>query len=248
MTTYANWLSAVSASFNNPADWSTGAVPNASTGVTLPEFENAEDQPLSYTVTSSVNKTIYGLGVAQGAMLAIAKGVFQVLNYEANEGTITVAASAELKLGAPAQWAGFVSSGSIDLNGGTKATNAAKLVVGGPGLGFGGGGTIELSNSAYNEILGGTSTASAVFELGQASIVGAGVIGDNYLIFDNSKTGTVTASDATKLKIVGAIGTIAAGTQTDTNDGLIETTGTGGLEIDSDMYNSGTIAATALAR
>jgi hypothetical protein len=239
MTTYANWLNDVSGSFNDAADWSTDAVPDASTGITLPEFGTP------YTVTSSVDKTtmIYGLGVAEGATLAIAKGVFQVINYEANEGTITVAASAELELGAAGQYAGFICSGSVDLNGGTKATKAAELVVAGAGLDFSGGGTIKLSNSAHNEILGGTSSAPAVFELGQGSIVGAGVIGDSYLTFDNSKTGTVTASDATQLEIVGAIGTIAAGEQTDTNDGTIQATGDGGLVINADMYNNGTIAA-----
>jgi hypothetical protein len=235
--TYISWLSAVSGSFNTASNWSTDTVPGSADTAALTA------SGADYIVTSSVDNTINTLEAAANATLDISAGTFAVTNFADNLGPIEVEAGAAIALGTAGAFMGFVNTGTISLDGGSTAATAAQIVIDANDFTLDDDGTLALSNSAYNEITGGTKNAIVQFENARNTIAGAGVIGDAYLTFVNAEPGTVDADDSTKLKIVGAIGTIAAGTQTDVNDGLMETTGTGGLEIDSDMYNSGTIAA-----
>jgi fibronectin-binding autotransporter adhesin len=231
-----SWLSAVSGSFNTASDWSTDTVPGSADTAALTA------SGADYTVTSSVNNTINTLEAAANATLDISAGTFSVTNFADNLGSIEVGPGAALALGTAGAFIGFVNSGTIGLDGGSTAATAAKIEIDANFV-LDDDGTLALSNSAHNEITGGKKSAIVQFENARNTIAGAGVIGDAYLTFVNAEPGTVDADDSTELEIVGAIGTIAAGTQTDTNDGLMETTGTGGLQIDSDMYNAGTVEA-----
>jgi hypothetical protein len=231
-----SWLSAVSGSFNTASDWSTDTIPGSADTAALTA------SGADYTVTSSVNNTINTLEAAANATLDISAGTFSVTNFADNLGSIEVGPGAALALGTAGAFIGFVNSGTIGLDGGSTAATAAKIEIDANFV-LDDDGTLVLSNSAHNEITGGKKSAIVQFENARNTIAGAGVIGDAYLTFVNAEPGTVDADDSTELEIVGAIGTIAAGTQTDTNDGLMETTGTGGLQIDSDMYNAGTIEA-----
>ncbi|MGO8797683.1 MAG: beta strand repeat-containing protein [Roseiarcus sp.] len=233
----ATWKNDASGAFGVASNWSTGAVPGANTIAELTATGAA------YTVTSGAVNTVYQLWAAANATLAVTADTFSVTNFLDSEGAIDVSAGAALALGVVGSGGGFVNGGSIKLSGGTSPATEAKLEIEGSIDDLIGSGTLTLSNSAYNEIIGGTSSAMAALENDANTISGAGTIGDKYLTFDNSESGTVDATDSTKLLINGAIGSIAASTATDENDGLIETTGTGGLRIDADMYNNGQLLA-----
>jgi hypothetical protein len=238
MTTItATWKSDVSGAFGAKANWSTDAVPNGNTIAELTATGAA------YTVTSGADNTVYQLWAAANATLAVTAGTFSITNLLDNLGAINVSAGAALSLGVAGSGGDFVNSGTLSLNGGTSTATEAKLEIKGSVDDLIGGGALTLSNSAFNEIIGGTSSSTVALENGSDTISGAGTIGDAYLMFVNADGATVNADDSTKLIINGAIGSIAANAPTDENDGLIETTGSGGLRIDADMFNNGQILA-----
>ena len=160
----------------------------------------------------------------------------------ANEGAIDVGPGGVLALGTTGVQAEFDNTGEITVNGGATAATAGMIDVLG-NIDLNSGGTVTLSDSAFSEIVGGTSSSKVQLDNDANTISRAGLVGDVNMFFFNSKNGLVDADNSLRLKIVGAVGTIAAGTQSDDNAGTIETTGAGGLSIDTDMNNNGLLLA-----
>ena len=126
--------------------------------------------------------------------------------------------------------------GTINLAGsGTSATSPTELEITGNGATLNGGGSLVLSSNAYNYII--TNGATATLTNQANTISGAGTIGNG--------------SDLTLINdaVINANGTVALILATGsnnaiTNNGLIETTGTAGLQISSPVTNTdGTLLA-----
>ncbi|MGO9759530.1 MAG: beta strand repeat-containing protein [Roseiarcus sp.] len=232
MTTISSWKTAVSGTFGTPGDWSLGAVPTITTGIAL----TVAGTP--YVVTSSKNNAVLSAAIASNATLDIALDQFTIAGNLANEGVIEVGPGGTLALEA----GGYDNSGAITVNGGASAAATAMIDITGSMV-LSSGGTVTLADSAFSEIVGGTSSNKVEFSNDANTISGAGLIGDVNMFFFNNKSGVVDADDSLRLRIVGAVGTIAAGTQSDDNAGTIETTGAGGLSIDTDMNNNGLLLA-----
>jgi hypothetical protein len=159
----------------------------------------------TYTITSSSNNAVYDLTLkAAGAALAI------------NDGTT------------------FEIGGSIVTDDGTIALDSSssltRLQIDGAAT-LKGTGTVLLSDSAQNMLVGAGTGSSLVNE---ASIVGAGQIGsgDGHLTFENKST--ILADQDVALVI--DTGNVV------TNTGTSEAAGSGGLIIDDTVKNAGSAA------
>ena len=126
------------------------------------------------------------------------------------------------------------SAASTFSNGGTFAlnstNNATELIIAAPTLSLTGAGTILLSNNGNNYIYG----SAAGDELNNVSnlIEGGGQLGDGTLTFVNGAAGVVNANVSTGL-------VLNTGSATTLNSGILESTSTGGLVIESTV-NDGT--------
>jgi hypothetical protein len=184
--TYISWLSAVSGSFKTAADWSTDTVPGSADTAALTA------SGADYTVTSSVNNTINTLEAAANATLNVSGGTFAVTSSADNLGSIEVGPGAVLALGTAGIDMEFTNTGTISLAAGSTSAKAATIEIDAAEFVLDDDGTLALSNSAYNEIAGGTSSAVVEFVNGRNSITGAGIIGDAYLTFANVEPGWST--------------------------------------------------------
>ena len=99
---------------------------------------------------------------------------------------------------------------------------------------FDGGGKITLAASVKNAIT--ESGGSFTFENVNNIISGAGTIGGGGLILQNDKAGIINATATTAL--------IISADPSSSNAGIIESSGTGVLTIQSDLINTGFIEAT----
>ena len=128
----------------------------------------------------------------------------------------------------------FSNGGVLNLNSGGNGTY---FLINAPQVTLTGGGTIQMDNNGNNIIEG--DSASDVLINSNNTIAGGGQLGDNSLTFTNSAAGTVNANNATAL-------IINTGANTVTNSGLLESTSTGGLVIDTTVNNgtAGKITAT----
>ena len=207
----------------------------------------------AYTVTSNVNETLDGLNVGSpnalfNPTLAITSGTFSVVSTANtfsnvyNFGTITVGA-ATLQLGAsvPGDSTEINGPGTVILAGtGTTPGAIATMQINAPFMGLYGGARVSVG--ANGQILG--STTSAVnLQIHNATILGGGSIGNG---------AGAPAGDGLSLTVT-ALGTLDAngghamvletGANAISNSGLIETTGAGGLTIDSQMFQNGRLIA-----
>jgi hypothetical protein len=92
-----------------------------------------------------------------------------------------------------------------------------------------GSGTLLLSNNTQNYIEGTGGAANTLDNVNNL-ITGAGQIGNGTLTFVNGSAGVVNASDTTDL-------VLNTGTVTATNSGLLESTNTGGLYLETTVNN-----------
>ena len=127
----------------------------------------------------------------------------------------------------------ITNTGTIALNGNQYNTD---LVAGGATVTLTGGGTILLNNSGNNRIYG--TVASDVLVNVNNLIEGAGQLGVGQLTLVNGAAGVIDANDGAGLVLTGGATAV-------TNSGLIESTGTGGLTIETAVNGStgGTILA-----
>ena len=243
-TIVANWSRAVSGLFSNAARWSGGQVPDENTDA----FLNAAGR--DFTVKSFQDQTVDFLGLNSNATLNDEAGAFTINSGANNAGTIDVDGGATLVFGSTAGGADqFFNSGVINIG---SSVGPAVMELSGQPIQLQGGGAITLSGNA--EITGGSATTRAGLENIDNTISGSGVIGGQYLRFENDSGGTVDANDVAALTLNGQSGgnvgfdngalTVAKGFPSGiANLGTIETTGTGGLNIDGSMLQDGNLIA-----
>jgi hypothetical protein len=174
-------------------------------------------------ITLADGQTITIVGVPPAALTA-ANFEFDVTPTVENAGTMTIGDSALLPL------SGVIdNSGTIALHGKGEATTLQLIEN---GITLQGGGSLTLSDSAYNVITG--SVSGVTFTNVDNVISGAGQLGAGSLTLVNG--GTINADGTNAL-------VIDTGSNLVTNSGTIEATGLGGLEIVGSIANSGLVWA-----
>jgi hypothetical protein len=141
--------------------------------------------------------------------------------------TLAVANNTSFSFGTAGTATTFANAGTFALNSGGNGTF---LDVDASTLSLTGTGTVLLSNNNNNYIIG-ASASSELDNVGN-KIEGAGNLGNGTLTFVNGSAGTVNANASNALFL-------NTGTVTATNAGLLESTSTGGLVIETTV-NSGT--------
>ena len=242
----STWINQNGGVFTNSLDWTNG-VPNSGSSDAI-----LQQLPQPYTVTTTnANNTLDFLEVDANVTLSIVDGSTFSINSTVNPysnvydfGTITVGPDSTLEFGANA------SSDSAEINGpgtvilagtGTTAGTIATMQINAPYMGLYGGAQVGVS--AFGQILGSTSSATNL-TVHNGLIFGGGYIGNGAnaptgdgLTFTVTTLGTIDASGAAHAMV------LETGANAITNGGLIETTTAGGLTIDSNMYQNGSLVA-----
>ncbi len=242
------WLNDVSDAYTVASDWSPSGVPTYDTTNAV-EFDitlggSATSGTAAFTVTSSANEQI-GFGwVNANATLDVAAGVFTIFAKTApysnlyNLGVVEIDSGATMKFGA----AGSPSADSSEIfNNGKVAINGGTLLLAAPWFGLFGTGKVKLSGGT---IQSATTGGGNTLQNETDKIVGFGTIGDgsaatggNGLHLTNTNGGTINANASAAL-------VLNTGSNQIENAGTLETTGTGGLTIDSNMQQDGQLDAT----
>jgi hypothetical protein len=183
----------------------------------------ADDANGNALVTLGAGESITLKGVDASALSA-ANFEFEVEPVTENPGTMTIGDGAILPLGGTVDNTGTIALGS------TRDETDLEILV--HGLTLEGGGQVSLSDSSQNVIFGGD--ASAVLTNIDNTILGAGQIGQGQLTLDNR--GTILANGANALVIDDGRTQVA-------NSGILEATGAGGLQVKSDISNTGELWA-----
>lgn len=236
--TIATWTRSGHGTFNwnTATNWSGDVVPD---GGNFNAFLTRGGPTYTVTVSSAGGEEVGLLETNANATLTISAETFTIDNALANTGVInadsSAAAAAFLLLGNASTSTDFSygNSGVINLNG---ATNPAWLVFEDIITDLVGGGAINLS--AAN--IGGGASGRTVLNYDN-TIEGSGSIGSN-LELVNEALGTIDANASSALILANGVLT---------NDGVIETTGAGGLTIvgyaddsaDSTFTNEGELIA-----
>ena len=245
MTTFSSWNNSNGGAFTTTHDWSPIGVPNSgSSDAVLPTLSQA------YTVTSDLNDSLDSLYVDPNAALSITGGTFSVVSTVNpfsglyNYGTITVGAGSTLRLGASAAGDNteIIGPGTVLLAGaGSTPGTIATMQINASYIGLFGGTRVGVS--ANGQILGSTTSATNL-AVKDATIYGGGYIGNGAnapagdgLTLVVTALGTINASGAAHAMV------LETGANAITNGGLIETTTAGGLTIDSQMYQNGSLIA-----
>ena len=174
-------------------------------------------------VTIGAGETINVLGVS-AAELGSSNFIFNAEPTTENAGTMTIGDGAIMPLG------GIIdNTGTIELNGGGQGAELEVIVN---GMTLQGGGHLVLTDDANNLIIGGSAVAA--FTNVDNTISGAGELGGGLMTLANA--GTIVADGTHVLEI-------NTGATAITNSGLLEASGSGGLVIDSALFNSGSIWA-----
>ena len=243
MTTFSNWNNSNGGLFITAQNWSPIGAPNSgSSDAGLPTLSKA------YTVTSNLNETLDFIQVNLNATLAITGGTFSMASTANrfsniyNFGTINVGAATLLMgVSAPNDSTEINGPGTVLLAGtGTTPGTIATMQINAPFMALYGG--ARLGVSANGQILGST-TGAVNLQVKDGTIYGGGSVGNG---------ANVPAGDGLSLTVT-ALGTINAngghamvlqtGANAISNGGLIETTNTGGLTIDSQMFQNGQLVA-----
>ncbi|RBP15612.1 hypothetical protein DFR50_108169 [Roseiarcus fermentans] len=245
-TTTSIWNNASGGSWSTKAAWN-GVVPNsAAVAALLGTLSKA------YTVTSGSNETVEMLTAQSGATLSLTSGVFDVDNTAGSSdlydlGSVAVGGGATLAIG-PVQgqspWLDEIDgSGKLALT--SSGASWATLADMTSHLVLKGGGAVSLAGHAR---IVGTTASQALFENVNDTISGFGTIGNGAsgssgnsgLALQNDSPGTIDANGAAGQTLVLDTGATAI-----ENAGLLESTGVGGLTIDSAVKNDGRLIATA---
>jgi Ca2+-binding RTX toxin-like protein len=182
-----------------------------------------DDAKGNAVITLGSGSTITVVGV-HSADLSAHNFVFNLEPTMHNIGTMTIGDGAILPLG------GIVDNmGTIALQSAGAETDLEVLVE---SLTLQGGGHVVMSDDDHNVIFGGAPNAT--LHNVDNTISGAGQIGAGHMTLVNE--GSINANGSKAL-------VIDTGNNTVTNTGSIEASGAGGLVIESDVVNSGNIAA-----
>ena len=218
----------------------------------------------AFTVASSGLATVNSLDIgAANATLALTGGTFTVDNIQSGVGgasiavdlgAINVSASATLAFGTIADSAVPLANGAdnyaysgelLDTGGALNIAAGGALQIDEPRFKFLSNGKAGVVTLAGDAVIQGATTIGDTLENVNNLIQGAGTIGNGAgsgsaveggLVLQNDAAGVIDANAATAM-------TIDTGAEKDENSGLIETTGAGGLIIDSDIAQNGLLIA-----
>ncbi len=233
-----SWKSAVSANWNTPADWSTGAVPAAADTVTIGVAG-------AYTVALTTAITVNSIAVSDlHATLAIAApGITETVTAGfGNAGGVDVDAAGtggtSLKIG------GTLSSSGVLVVGNSGITKASTVTAAG------------LANTGTIDLTGGTAQATLDVTGGTlANLTGHYILrGDALLEVESSSVsssgGSITSiAGNAELVLDGAQSRVAQSTATTTNSGLTGLTanaGTLAIQLGSSIAAAGALTNTGL--
>ena len=243
----SDWLNAVNGVYALAANWSPAVIPNYKASPAT-EYDvtlggSATSGTAAFTVTSSASETVGFLTVNANATIAVTGGTFTVdskVNFFSNVynlGAITVGSSATMQFGA----AGSPSNNSGEIWNAGAVTISGTLKAYAPWFGLYGAGSFDLSGG---KILGAPTGGGNTFDNETDTITGSGVIGNgaatsggNGLHLTNSNSATIDANATSAL-------TLNTGTNWIENAGTIETTGAGGMGIDSNVQQDGQLIAS----
>jgi serralysin len=226
----AQWKKAVSGDWALASNWNPAGVPIAVDDVLI-------TVPGTYTVTSSANQKIHTLTTAANATLTLKAGVLDVTHGTgpadqngALAGVVNILKGAELEIGSGT----LNNTGAIFMSGtGASKTGTSFLVIDND-VDLQGGGTISLSNTLFHNQINSPNGFTNV----DNTIEGAGVI------FGSVTNGAQGTIDAT-----GLFGhSLAINDQTANpvvNDGVLESTASGGLIVQGKLTNNGQVLAKA---
>jgi hypothetical protein len=226
----SSWNKAVSGNYDNPAKWS-GGVP------ILPTSEAdllAAGKP--YTVTAGWLHGVGELDIGADATLAIAtESVFIVSPPNGavagvfNLGAIDIGVGSQMIVGDPIAGSSEIfNDGAINVDGA-----GSTFEINAPVFELNGDGVVTLNDGAAIVAFYGPDT----LDNESNTISGSGAIGDGAsLTLLNGKQGVIDANGAATL-------TLDTGTNAIQNAGLIETTGAGGLIIESNLEQDGDLVA-----
>ena len=227
--TVSTWKRAVSGNFSNAANWVGGVPILPSSGADL----LVAGKP--YTVTLSALDAVGELDIGVNATLALANAVMIVAATNGpvasllNLGAIDIGAGSQLQVGNP-----MAGSSEIFNNGAINVDGAGSTFeVNAPLVELDGGGVVSLRDGAAITPFFGPDTLDNVSN----TISGSGAIGNgDSLSLRNGKRGVIDANGAAAL-------TLDTGSNAILNAGVIETTGAGGLLIESDLQQEGGLIA-----
>jgi hypothetical protein len=169
------------------------------------------------------------ISVATGATLTALSSLSSInAGSFINRGVTAISNGAQLTLGGK-----ILNAGALQLN---SAGQTTTLQIGNVTLG--GGGKLQLSDNLSNIITGASATSRLTNS--DNTITGAGSLGGGDMSLDNAAGGVIDATGANALVIAtGVSSTIKA-----TNEGTIESTGAGGLDINGTaLTNTGAVEA-----
>ncbi len=233
----ARWTKAVNGAFTTAADWTPNGVPTYNGADEFDVYIGGvyTSGTAAFTVTSAASEQVGFLEVAgANATLAVTGGEFLVESHVTpysvayNYGTISVAAGAVLAFGA----AGGPSSDYSQLYNLHDVSVAGALWLADPAFGLYGQGILTLSGKIL-----GANTGSVTNFFNKSTIQGSGQIGSGATLDLFNYYGDLINANAS------AALTINTGANTIYNEGTIETTGAGGLVIESNMQLDGALIA-----
>ena len=225
------WAHGVNGDWNTGSNWTPQAVPTDGNTALITAAG-------TYTVTSGQANSVAMLNMRSTATLAVNASTFDVTGGTgtgALAGKINVNDGATLGFGAAATNTSFNNTGAIALMAGAAATD---LVIAG-NVTLAGAGKLTLSDSVNNAIAsdGSAATLTNGDTTAGNTIMGAGTIGDATLTLFNEKKGTINGNGINNEL------TLDTGTNTITNQGILEGTTAQGLVVQSDVANSNLIEA-----
>jgi serralysin len=222
--TVALWKKAVSGSWATAGNWNPAGVPSALANVLI-----TATGP-SYTVTNSTDQTIHSLTTAANSTLTLKAHTLDVTH-----GTGPADQSGEL-----AGIVNILKGATFEIDAGTL-NNTGIVFMGGSASGTSflvfdnsvdlkGGGTIELSTTLFHNQINSPNGFTNV----DNTIEGAG------LIFGSLTNGADGVIDATGVNTLGILDQTANPV---INNGVLESTGSGGLVVQGKLTNNGQVLA-----
>ncbi|MCW5737750.1 MAG: hypothetical protein KIS73_26760 [Enhydrobacter sp.] len=213
------WKDDVDGNFNIATNWTPGTVPGSVDSARITAVGS------TYTVNSATSNVVSDVQTSAFATLAIASGTFTTTN---GSGSGSNAGLIQIGNNTTFQAAGAVrNSGSIRLQSSGNTTTFEILAA---GASLRAGGTVELSDSGANRIIGATATATLTNV--NNLIQGGGQLGGGQMAFVNQSEGKVRATSASGL-------VLNTGAQAVLNSGLLEAT-TGTLTIQGTTVDNST--------
>ena len=220
MTTTTSWAAGVSGDFNTASNWTDGVPGDGDTALITAKG--------IYTVTSSQFNSVGALEMAKTATLAINDDDLTVssgTNSGALDGTISLTNEGGLQLGTDGGTTTFDNNGEIELNG--SGISGASITILGTVV-LDGKGKIDLMNDCAIFCPGGEV---ATLTNNSNTIFGSGNLGATDLPLVNAAKGIIDANSSANPMLLDCASF--------TNEGLLEATGSGTLELANDIIQIG---------